>query len=47
MINQLKKALTNDEKLLRTDFAYFVGIRSSFISYRCKDNLIIERYCPN
>ncbi|KAJ8430512.1 LOW QUALITY PROTEIN: hypothetical protein Cgig2_014349 [Carnegiea gigantea] len=26
MINRLKKALTNDKKLLRTVFAYFVGI---------------------
>ena len=35
----------DDNKLSRADFAYFVSINSSFVSYRCEDNLVIEHYC--
>jgi len=44
IINRLKKTILNDGKPLRVDFAYFVSIRSSFASYYCEDNLVIEHY---
>jgi len=37
----------NDSKLSRVDFAYFVSIRSIFVSYRCEDDLAMEHCCPN
>jgi len=37
----------DDGKLSRADFAYFVSIRSSFVSYHCEDNLVMEHYYPN
>ncbi|KAJ8452599.1 hypothetical protein Cgig2_004935 [Carnegiea gigantea] len=44
-INRLKETLVDDGKLSRADFAYFVGIRSDFVSYRCEDSLVTEHYC--
>ena len=37
----------NDGKLSRAGFTYFISIRSSFISYHCEDNLVMEHNCPN
>ena len=45
IINQLKETLTDGDKPSRIDFPYFVSINSSFNSYHCEDNLVIEHYC--
>ncbi|KAJ8440281.1 hypothetical protein Cgig2_031595 [Carnegiea gigantea] len=47
IINRLKETLMDDGKLSRADFAYFVSIHLSFVSYHCEDNLIMEHYCPD
>ncbi|KAJ8445794.1 LOW QUALITY PROTEIN: hypothetical protein Cgig2_027875 [Carnegiea gigantea] len=47
VINRLRETLVDDGKLSRADFTYFVSVRSSFVAYRCEDNLIMEHYCPD
>jgi len=47
IINRLKETLVDGGKLSRADFAYFVSIRSSFVSYRCEDGFVTEHYCPD
>ena len=44
-INRLKETLVDDGKLSRADFDCFVSIRSSFVSYCCEDNFVMEHYC--
>ncbi|KAJ8438319.1 hypothetical protein Cgig2_013367 [Carnegiea gigantea] len=46
-INRLKETLVDDGKLSRADFAYFVSIRSGFLSYHCEHNFVMEHYCPD
>ncbi|KAJ8430730.1 hypothetical protein Cgig2_001303 [Carnegiea gigantea] len=41
------ETLLDDDKLSRANFAYFISIRPSFVSYHCEDSLIIEHYCPD
>ncbi|KAJ8438101.1 hypothetical protein Cgig2_015358 [Carnegiea gigantea] len=47
IINRLKETLVDDGKLSRVNFTYFISIHSSFVSYHCEDNLIMEHYYPN
>jgi len=45
IINWLKETPKDKGKLSRIDFAYFVSICLSFISYKCEDNFVMEHCC--